>query len=71
MTVGFIPFHKLMKTRPSEVIELSSITYKSKADRNRIMKLVMKDPRLDKMEGAMPFDMKMMSFGGFKALVEG
>jgi uncharacterized protein YbaA (DUF1428 family) len=66
-----LPFHKLMKTKPSEVIVIAFITYKSKADRNRITKLVMKDPRLAKMEGPMPFDMKAMCFGGFKALVEG
>jgi uncharacterized protein YbaA (DUF1428 family) len=66
-----LPFHKLMKTKPSETIVMAFITYKSKADRNRITKLVMKDPRLEKMDGPMPFDMKAMSFGGFKALVEG
>ena len=65
-----LPFHKLLKTKPSEVIVVAYISYKSKADRSRITKLVMKDPRLEKVQGPMPFDMKAMCFGGFKALVE-
>ncbi len=67
-----LPFNKLMKTKPSETIVLAFITYKSKADRNRITKLVMKDPRLAKMTGQpMPFDMTKMCFGGFRSLVDG
>jgi uncharacterized protein YbaA (DUF1428 family) len=65
-----LPFNKLMKTKPSETIVIAFVTYKSKADRNRITKLVMKDPRLAPMAGVMPFDMNSMCFGGFKALVE-
>ncbi|RYZ55283.1 MAG: DUF1428 domain-containing protein [Proteobacteria bacterium] len=67
-----LPFGKLMKNKPSETVVMAFITYKSKADRNRVTKLVMSDPRLTAMMGKdMPFDMTKMSFGGFKALVEG
>ena len=65
-----IPFAKLLKLKPSEAAVIAFVTYKSKADRNRINKLVMKDPRM-KMPKTMPFDMKRMVFGGSKALVEG
>lgn len=64
-----LPFNKILKTKPSEVIVISFITYKSKADRNRITKLVMKDKRFAKIPEPMPFDMKKMGFGGFKSLV--
>ena len=45
---------------------------KSKADRDRINKRVMKDPRIAKMmEGdSMPMDPKRMRYGGFKVLVD-
>jgi uncharacterized protein YbaA (DUF1428 family) len=66
-----IPFPKLIKQKPSEVVVFSWITYKSKSHRNRIMKKVMEDPRLaDMMDPkAMPFDPKRMAMGGFKTLV--
>ena len=46
----------------------SWILYKSRADRDRINKKVMKDPRLAKMMDpkSMPFDMKRMAYGGFR-----
>ena len=65
-----LPFNKIVKVKPSEIIVVAFVTYKSKSDRNRITKLVMKDPRLAKMLTPMPFDVKKMSFGGFKAIVE-
>ncbi|QDK38646.1 DUF1428 domain-containing protein [Bdellovibrio sp. NC01] len=68
-----IPFPKLAKTKPNEVVVFSWITYKSKADRNRINKKVMNDPRLAKEMGDpknMPFNPMRMSYGGFKVLVE-
>ena len=49
----------------------SWIVYKSRRDRDRILKKVMSDPRLaDMMDPkAMPFDGKRMFWGGFKAQV--
>ena len=68
-----IPFPKLIKQKPGELVVFSWITYRSKAQRNRIMKKVMEDPRLsDMMDPAnMPFDMKRMAYGGFKTIVQG
>lgn len=64
------PFLKLAKAKPGETVVFSWITYKSKAQRDRINKKVMADPRL-KMDGSsMPFDTKRMSYGGFKVFVD-
>ena len=68
---GGIPFPKLIKQKPGEVVVFSWITYKSKAQRDRIMKKVMEDPRLADMMDPdnMPFEMKRMAYGGFKTIV--
>lgn len=66
-----LPFPKLCKLRPSETVMFAFIVYKSRADRNRINKLVMKDPRMNTSDiKKMPFDMKRFSMGGFQAVVE-
>ena len=48
------------------------ITYKSRAQRDRVNAKVMKDPRLKEMmvDGAAPFDSKRMIYGGFESLVK-
>ena len=49
----------------------SWIVYKSRAHRDRVNGKVMKDPRMLKMmKVPMPFDIKRMSYGGFKVLVD-
>ncbi len=65
-------FPKLAKVKAGEVVVFSWITYKSKADKNRIMKKVMADPRLADMmnPASMPFDMSRMAWAGFKTFVE-
>lgn len=65
------PFTKLAKSKPSEAVVFSWITYKSRAHRDRVNAKVMKDPRLDGCgEGkTMPFDVSRMAYGGFKTLV--
>ena len=65
-------FPKRVKLKSGETVVFSWIVYKNKAARDRINKKVMKDPRIAKfMEpGAMPFDTKRMSVGGFKVLVD-
>ena len=67
-----VPFPKVAKAKPSEVVVFSYIVYKSKADRNKVNAKVMKDKRLAEMcdPKNMPFDMKRMAYGGFKTLVE-
>jgi uncharacterized protein YbaA (DUF1428 family) len=63
-------FPKLAKTKPGETVCFSFIVYKSRAHRDAVNKKVMADPRMEKAPNPMPFDMKRMSFGGFKAIVE-
>jgi uncharacterized protein YbaA (DUF1428 family) len=69
---GMMPFPKMVKTRPGEVVFLSYITYKSKAHRNQVNAKVMKDPRFAKMIASkeMPFDTKRMAYGGFRIAVD-
>jgi len=65
-------FPKMAKAKTTETVVFSWIVYKSRSDRDRVNKKVMKDPRIAKMmEGkTMPFDMKRMAYGGFKTIVE-
>ena len=65
-------FPQGVKLKRGEVVVFSWIAYKSRADRDRINKKVMKDQRLaDMMDPqAMPFDAKRMVYGGFKTIVE-
>lgn len=65
-------FPQSVKKKPSETVVFSYIVYKSRADRDRILKKVMKDPRLADMmtPEAMPFDATRMFWGGFKPIVE-
>jgi uncharacterized protein YbaA (DUF1428 family) len=66
------PFPKQVKLKPGETVVFSWIVYKSRADRDRINKKVMKDPRMNEMGDlkSMPFDVKRMVYGGFKILVD-
>jgi uncharacterized protein YbaA (DUF1428 family) len=65
-------FPRRVRLKPGETVLFSWIVYRSRAHRDRVNARVMKDPRLAKMMDpkAMPFDMKRMSYGGFKTLVE-
>jgi uncharacterized protein YbaA (DUF1428 family) len=64
-------FPRSVKLKATETVVFSYIVYKSRAQRDKIMAKVMKDPRLAKMMNpkTMPFDGKRMIFGGFKILV--
>lgn len=66
-----LPFPKLTKIKKNETVIFAWIVYKSKSHRNSVNKRAMKDPRLDKMMDpkSPPFDMKRMSYGGFKIVV--
>ena len=66
------PYPKLLKLKAGETVFFSYIVYKNRKDRDRINAKVMKDPRLapGMNEKNMPFDMKRMSMGGFKPLVD-
>ncbi len=65
-------FPQSVKLKKGEVVFFSWIVYKSRAQRDRIMAKVMKDPRLEDMMDLtkIPFDAKRMFFGGFKVAVE-
>jgi uncharacterized protein YbaA (DUF1428 family) len=65
-------FPQSVKLKPGETVVFSWIIYKSRADRDRINKKVMSDPRLAKMMDPkdMPFDAKRMIYGGFRVLVD-
>jgi uncharacterized protein YbaA (DUF1428 family) len=65
-------FPQSVKLKAGEVVVFSYIVYKSKADRNRVNKKVMSDPRLAAMMDPknMSFDGKRMFWGGFKVFVD-
>lgn len=68
---AFLPFDKLTKLKPDETVWFSYIEYESKKHRDEVNKKVMKEMEQmhkdnpDHMKD-MPFDMKRMSYGGFK-----
>lgn len=64
-------FPQAVKLKKDEIVVFSWIAYKSRAQRDRINKLVMADPRLASMMDPkkLPFDGKRMIFGGFKSIV--
>lgn len=68
---GVMSFPKGIGAKPSEVIVFSWITYKSRAQRDKVNKLIMADPRITKMcdPKKMPFDCARMLYGGFKVIV--
>ncbi len=64
-------FPQSVKLKSNETVVFAYIVYKSRAQRDRVLKKVMSDPRLAKMMNPkkMPFDGKRMIWGGFKTLV--
>ena len=71
---GFgLPFTKVVKVKPGETVFFSYVTFKSRAQRDKVNAAVMKDPRLSAMcdPKNMPFDCKRMAMGGFETLVKG
>ena len=68
----YTSFPQSVKLKKDETVVFSFIIYKTKADRNRINKKVMSDPRLAHMMDPkkMPFDLKRMFWGGFKTFVD-
>ena len=63
-------FPRSVKQKPNETVIFSWITYKSRAQRDRILKKVMADPRLQMDNKNMPFDGKRMIYGGFKVFLD-
>ena len=68
-----IPFPRRVRAKPSETVVFSWIVYKSRAQRDKVNAKVMADPRMQKMMNdpkLMAFDVKRMSYGGFKMLLD-
>lgn len=66
-------FTKVIKLKKGETLVFSYIVFKSRAHRDSVNAKVMKDPSMspDSMKDKpMPFDMKRMAYGGFKAIVD-
>jgi uncharacterized protein YbaA (DUF1428 family) len=65
-------FPRAVKLKPGETVVFAWITYKSRAQRDRVNAKVMADPRCKPMQDlkAMPFDGKRLIYGGFESLVE-
>jgi uncharacterized protein YbaA (DUF1428 family) len=66
-------FPRSVKQKPGETVVFAWITYKSRAQRDKINAKVMADPRLKSSMGdmkSMPFDPKRMIYGGFTSLVK-
>jgi uncharacterized protein YbaA (DUF1428 family) len=64
-------FPQSVKLKPGEVVIFSWVLYKSRAQRDKIVAKVMKDPRLASMMDPknMSFDGKRMFWGGFKTMI--
>lgn len=64
-------FPQLARVKSGETVVFAWILYKSRAHRDRVNAKVMKDPRMTSMCDPKdpPFDMKRMSYGGFKVFV--
>jgi uncharacterized protein YbaA (DUF1428 family) len=64
-------FPQSVKLKPGETVVFAYIVYKSRSQRDRVMKKVFSDKRLaDMMDPKkLPFDGKRMFWGGFKPLV--
>ena len=63
---------KMALAKRGETVIFSFIVFKSKADRNRINRKVMADPRMNSIDPAsMPIDGKRFGYAGFKVFVDG
>jgi uncharacterized protein YbaA (DUF1428 family) len=65
-------FPRSVKLKKNETVIFSYITYKSRSHRDRVLKKVMSDKRLEKVmqdPKKMPFDGKRMIWGGFKTAI--
>jgi len=65
-------FPQAVKLKKDEVVWFSFAVYRNRAHRDRVMKKVMSDPRMQAYMDPknMPFDGKRMIFGGFKVVID-
>jgi uncharacterized protein YbaA (DUF1428 family) len=63
-------FPQSVLLKRGEIVIFAWVVYKSRKDRDRVMKAVMTDPRMEMMQEVMTLcDGKRMIYGGFEALV--
>ena len=69
---GAVPFARVARSKPGEVVVFSYTAFRSRAHRDRVNARVMKDPRVLAMmqEQEMPFDAKRMVYGGFSVMID-
>jgi uncharacterized protein YbaA (DUF1428 family) len=68
-----LTFARLTGLKKNETVWFSFIVYKSRKHRDQVNAKVMKDPMMNSASQKgkpMPFDMKRMAWGGFKAIVD-
>ena len=67
-----VPFPRTVKLKRGETVVFAWIVFTSRAHRDRVNAKVMKDPRMKDIcdPKDMPFDVKRMTYGGFKILVD-
>lgn len=63
-------FPMAVKKEDGDVIVFSYITYKSRADRDEIVKKVMQDKRIEESMKGIPAYMKRMIYGGFEVFTQ-
>jgi len=63
-------FPMAVKRQDDETVVFSWIIWPSRDQRNKGMKKVMADPRMQLETNPMPFDGKRMIYGGFEMIVE-
>ncbi len=63
-------FTKAVDLKRGETVVFAWITYKSRRDRDAVLKRVLNDPRLEQDMSKAPFDAKRMIYGGFKSMIE-
>jgi uncharacterized protein YbaA (DUF1428 family) len=69
----FMTFPKMARLKKNETVFFSFIVFKSRKHRDIVNAKVMKDPIMNDpkyKDKPMPFDVKRMAYGGFKAIVE-
>lgn len=62
-------FPRSVALKPSEVVSVGTITYRSKKHRNEVMEKAMSNPAVDEIFENMVFDGMRMIWGGFEAFI--
>ncbi len=63
-------FPRAVQAKEDDIVIFSWVTYASRAARDEIVAKVMADPRMKHEMDNMPFDGKLMIYGGFQPFVE-